>query len=293
MREIEWLESAPSNLGEVSEESQVRRVEWLGAPSSRLGAIVWMADEGDPSVKTYQAWINRMLDRCGYWGIEVDGRVGKNTCGAGAMLGDLKNKSCYVNALPSDPVPDTGVMASVMSVCQSFTFPTKKGDTQPDKPTTTLTPEELALPWGVADDRTTKVQQDLNNDLDGHDYFPITVTSILDAPTCGAMRTAENEWGMNYLQVFGLNCQAFTDPEKKPVEAQPPPTPCAPGERRNVATGQCETIECAEGEQLDTATNQCVPVPPTPTAGRRKKKSNMGLLLLGAAALAAGAFALA
>lgn len=272
---IEWIDEQPQVLGRVD--------------SGSVGAITWMSDTEDPAVTTYQAWLNRMLDRCGYHGILVDGRVGKYTCGAGAMLGDLKNKRCYLDALASDPIPDTGTMAAVMSVCQTFTFPTKKGDSQPDKPTSDLSPEELALPWGVQDPRTTQVQQDLNNDLDGHDYLPIPVTGSLDAKTCGAMKLASDEWGMDYLAAFGLNCQAFEAPRPRSTGGGgggPGPTPptCAPDEQLDPATGQCIKVQCPEGQVFDPGAGQCVRI-----EGQKVKKGGMPWGLFGLAAAVAAA----
>lgn len=277
---MEWIDEPPRVLGRVD-----MSVSALGSVPQTLGAITWMADEGDPSVKTYQAWLNRMLDRCGYNGILIDGRVGKYTCGAGAMLGDLKNNPCYVNALATDPVPDTGVMATVLSVCQTFTFPTKKGQTKPDKPTSTLTPEELALPWGVQDGRTTKVQQDLNNDLDGHDYFPIPVTGVLDAKTCGAMRLASDEWGMDYMNAFGLNCQAFETPRKRPAAPpSPPPTPtCADDEQLDPDTNECVKIQCPPGQFFNPLTTACEPVSSSKTTKSGFGAAGVFLLALVAA----------
>lgn len=185
-----------------------------------LGAISWKNTTADASVKSYQAWLNKVLTSCGYYGIAVDGKVGPGTCGAGAMIGDMKNAACAQAHWASAP---TGTMASVMAVCQSFTLPTKKGTKQPDKLTSDLPPEKLALPWGVQDPRTGPVQGNLNNDLLGHDFLPIPVTGALDAQTCGAMKLAADQWGMDYLSAYGLNCQAFTMPTPKPKAAAPPP----------------------------------------------------------------------
>lgn len=178
-----------------------------------LGAIAWR-DKANPSaeVKALQAWINKVLDACGYYGIAVDGVVGPGTCGAIAMMGDLKNKGCADAYWASAPL---GTMNAVIGVCQSYTMPTKKGSTTPDKPTTTLTPSQLALPWGVADPRTGPVQSQVNTDLVGHEYLPIPVTGVLDSATCGAMKLASDAWGMDYMNAYGLNCKSFTAPTKK------------------------------------------------------------------------------
>lgn len=179
-----------------------------------LGAIAWK-DKANPdaSVKALQAWLNKPLIACGYYGIGVDGVVGPGTCGAIAMLGDLKNQSCADPYWGSAPL---GTMTSVIGVCQSYTMPTKKGSSTPDKPTTTLKPEDLALPWGVADPRTGPVQGQVNVELVGHDYLPVGVTGSLDAATCGAMKLARDQWGVDYMNAYGLNCKAFTTPTKKP-----------------------------------------------------------------------------
>lgn len=191
-----------------------------------LGAISWKNTTPDASVKTLQSWLNKPLLACGYYGIAVDGKVGPGTCGAIAMMGDLKNQSCADPYWASAPL---GTMSSVINVCQSYTMPTKKGTTTPDKPTTTLKPEDLALPWGVADPRTGPVQGQVNNDLVGHDYLPIGVTGALDAATCGAMKLASDQWGMDYMNAYGLNCKAFTTPTKKPATTGPAPIAPKPG----------------------------------------------------------------
>lgn len=64
--------------------------------------------------------------------------------------------------------------------------------------------------------------------------------------------------------------------------------PCPPGEKRDVASGDCVTIQCPNGQVLDLKTNQCAPI----KVSKGKKKSDLGLLLLAGAVLAAAAYSL-
>ena len=66
--------------------------------------------------------------------------------------------------------------------------------------------------------------------------------------------------------------------------------PCAPGERREVASGACVPIVCPDGQTFNNTTNKCEPISTPKVSG--KKKSNLGLLLLAGATVAAGYFAL-
>lgn len=273
------------------------RIEWIDEPPQMLGqfpvglgTISWKNKVPDESLKTFQAAINRVLSKCGYHQIAVDGKLGPNTCGAYAILGDLKNRGCVTDADWASISTDVGAQVTVN--CQSFTYPMRLGESKPDQPTSTLTPEEMALPWGRPDPRTTKVQQDLNNDLDGHDYFPIQVTGVLNAETCGAMRLASEEWGMDYMNAFGLNCESFVTPKKRPTPTTAPPT-CDPGQKFDPAQGKCVDIECPEGQVFDPVANECTAPPPVTSTKRGAKKSGWGLALLGAAAVALGYFAIA
>jgi len=80
-------------------------------------------------------------------------------------------------------------------------------------------------------------------------------------------------------------------PEEEPPKGgggtRPPPA-CPKGQQRD-SSGRCVAIQCPSGQQLDPATGKCV----TPPTAGGKKKSNWGLALLGAAAVIAGAYALA
>ena len=236
---VQWLDETPGTLG---------RVEWLGDGMLGFG---WKdpPPASDPALKSFQAALNVILSKLGYYGIAVDGRLGPGTCGAFAMLGDLKNAGQVSDADWSSL--DYSVISQITGLCQGWTMPTKKGQTKPDKPTTTLTKEELALPWGAGDSRTPGVQVDVNQALMSHDYEPIPVTGVLDSQTCGAFKLATDSWGNDYMNAYGLNCKSFTTPKKKGGGGGgSPPTPECSSTKPCPAGQICEAGKCVPGGEV-------------------------------------------
>lgn len=180
----------------------------MGATSSPIPFCNPVADE---RVKTFQRACNAALSKRGYEPLAVDGQLGPATCGAWAMLGDSKHNltDAEWRSFPLD------VVLSVVN-CASNTLPTKVGASKPDTNTTVLTGDEYALPWRVPTAAAAKTQSDINQELVGHNYYAVPSSGMLDAPTCGAFRLAKDAWGLQYLHVFGKNCQAFEDPKPMP-----------------------------------------------------------------------------
>lgn len=165
--------------------------------------------------------------------------------------------------------------------------------------TGTRVPSGMVYGETVKNPITLAEQQEINAALPPRGFQKIVEDGKLGPKTCGAAAVSgtgipsqcfghESEWEIPSC-IAGKTYNAET--KSCEGEALPPPPSCPPGTRRNVATGQCDPFDCPEGQQLDMTTNQCIDITPAPTAGK-KKKSNTGLILLGAAALAAGAFAL-
>jgi lysozyme family protein len=244
-------------------------VEWLG--------VAWKDKaHKDQEVMAVQSWLNSLLDACGYHGIDVDGVLGPGTCGALAMMGDLKNKGCASDALWAKAPP--GVY-TIPPVCQGWTMPTKKGQTQPDKPTSELAKEQYALKWDTSDPAAAQVQGDINKALDAIDYNPIPVSGKLDAQTCGALRLLQKKTGVNWLDAYGLNCQSYIDPTPKVQPKQQPP-PVVP---------QCsDTNPCPTGQKCENG--NCVPIPQT-SGGGGSSGSGLGLFVLGASVIGLGLLA--
>jgi hypothetical protein len=207
-------------------------VRGLGATSD----FVWCSKTspcavGDPRVKALQIAVNVVLKAHGYQQIATDGKLGAATCGALTWLGALPQDDPTAAAF--DAHVNTDDLNGVFGACQTVTYPTKVGSAIPVTPNQALKEESgitgqapvVGLPWGTQDPRTTTLQTNINADLVGHDYYPLTVSGALDAPTCGAMRLATASWGMDYLSVYGGDCQAFTAPSLKPAAVVAPPTP--------------------------------------------------------------------
>lgn len=171
-----------------------------------MGAMVWQGKTEDASVHRLQQQINVILGQIGYEPIAENGILGPATCGAIAKFGELGTLSNPKYKL------DMGLMAEVLPLCDSWTAPTKKGASTPDPYKTTIDPSLNALPWNTKDSRTSKVQTDLNAQLVTHDYATIATNGVLDAPTCGAMKHADQHWGQTWMQAFGKNCRDFKAP---------------------------------------------------------------------------------
>lgn len=190
------------------------------APCGAVGAAAaysFCNEMADDRVKAFQRAMNAIGNRLGYQPIAVDGQLGPATCGMLAKLGQLGPSitDAEWRTLPKD-------VGSMVLGCDTSTMPTKKGESKPDPLESTITPNTYALPWGVPVPDAQKVQGNLNVELAGHGYAALSVTGSLDAPTCGAMRFAQKEWGLNYLDVYGKNCQSFEDPRLLPPEQRPP-----------------------------------------------------------------------
>lgn len=173
-----------------------------------------MADE---RIKAFQRAMNAISTRLKYKPIAVDGQLGPETCGMLAKLG--QNGHLITDQEWRTMPADIGAMAVP---CTSATMPTKEGETKPEPLETILPRDKYALPWGVQTPETKKLQSDMNLELAGHGYAPLALTGQLDAPTCGAMRFAEKQWGQDYEYAYGKNCQAFEDPKQLPPAQRPP-----------------------------------------------------------------------
>jgi len=191
-------------------------VQGLGAES---GAYRWCSKtepcpSGDPRVTALQKALNVALKAHGFQLLTVDGKLGAGTCGAIAWSGTLPQ---------SDPLWSTPGIDELMNPsapsCKTFTYPTPVGSSKPFIPPSTF---RAGLPWMEVSAQSGTVQGQINNDLVAHGYNPIAVTGMLDAPMCGAMRVAKDEWGMDYLTAYGGNCQAFQAPTRKALPAPPP-----------------------------------------------------------------------
>lgn len=192
------------------------------APCGALGAAAaysYCNEMADDRIKAFQRNMNSIADRLGYQPIAVDGQLGPATCGMFAKLGE-ENNSGKITTAEWRTMP-TDIGAIVMS-CDTYTMPKKKGSSVPEPPQSTINPDTYALPWGVPIPEAKKVQENLNVELFGHGYAPINVSGSLDAPTCGAMRLAQSQWGINYQTIYGKNCQAFEDPRLLPPSQRPP-----------------------------------------------------------------------
>jgi len=191
------------------------------------GGWVWKSSTPNPSIQTFQNHLNTCLARTGFKPISADGKLGPATCGAFKTVAG-QCPELFAN----DPISNIGI-------CQSFTNPTRVGETTPVKDPTSDEARKLdqqfgGLPWMQPDPRATPLQQGLNQQLTGHDFLPITQTGQLDAPMCGGMRWLDVNTGSQWMPTWGQNCKAFTDPRKRPLPSSPTgpvgPTPGpAPG----------------------------------------------------------------
>jgi hypothetical protein len=200
----------------------------LGATT---GAFVWCSSShpcatGDPRVKSLQTALNKVLSAHHMQLLVTDGKFGAKTCGAMAWLAAVPpeewSSDPVIADAPNYMVDDTG-----HSVCLSYTTPTPVGSTKPvdlnKEIGITLPP--AGAQWMQPNADMTGLQSGLNHDLAEHDYDPIAVTGVLDAPTCGAMKFAKDNWGMSdYFQRYGGNCQAYVTPHKTASAAPPPAT---------------------------------------------------------------------
>jgi hypothetical protein len=182
---------------------------------------------GDPRVKALQTALNTGLKAHGFKLLTVDGKLGAGTCGATAWAGTLpENDPMWNIAGLSDLM--ASLVGSSGPVCKTFTYPTPVGSTKPFIPPNTF---KSALAWQEINPEAATVQKNLNGDLVAHGYDPIAESGMLDAPTCGAMRVAHDQWGMDYLSEYGSNCQAFQAPSLHAMPVTPHPAP-APDERK-------------------------------------------------------------
>jgi len=187
-----------------------------------VGGWTWASPTPNPSITAFQNHINACLDRTGFKRIGADGRIGPATCGAFKTVGG----ECP-DLFATDPVAN-------IAVCQSYVNPTKLGASSPVKDPVSDEARKLdqqfgGLPWMQPDSRVPTLQQGLNQQLEGHEYFPIAVSGRLDAAMCGGMRFLDDNTGSQWMPTWGKNCQAFTDPRRKPT-AKPagPVGPVAP-----------------------------------------------------------------
>lgn len=191
--------------------------------ASSMPAVSQPANVTD--IKNIQAALNTQLAAQGFKPIAVDGKIGPATCGA----------ATYISALtPGASNPLSAYLGP--NVCMTMTYPTRVGTTTPVSvptlPTTQIVPGQDAPPlinhvWMTPDSQMAQIQNDCNAILAAHGYRPIAITGMLDAPTCGAMRWIKNNTGTDMLSVSGMNCQAYTDPQKLPNS--PGSTPLQPG----------------------------------------------------------------
>ncbi len=179
-------------------------------------------------VTAIQKATNSALSSHGFKTIAVDGKFGPATCGAALYVQQMKWSTVYSDY-------------NMAAYCRTWTNPTQVGHTVPEQ--TTVLPESdgITIPkppaWGQPDPTLAATQQMINRSLDASGYFPIPVTGVLDAATCGAMQWMKANMGQDLLTTYGANCQAFTPPKKKPATAPPgspppttaPPAPTPPG----------------------------------------------------------------
>jgi len=192
----------------------------LGADT---GAYKWCSrtepcPTGDPRVKALQKALNTALTAHGFKTLTVDGKCGAATCGAWGWTGTLPQSDPFFS-IPGIADMLNGFVAGGTNICKSVTYPTPVGSVKPFIPPSTF---KSSLPWMAISEQAGKVQGDINNDLAAHGYEPLQVSGMLDAPTCGAMQVAKNEWGMDYLTAYGGNCESFVLPRHKALPAPPP-----------------------------------------------------------------------
>ena len=186
----------------------------------------------DPRVKALQTALNTGLKAHGFKLLAVDGKLGAGTCGATAWAGTLSE---------NDPMWNIAGLAELMAslvgpsgpVCKTFTYPTPVGSTKPFIPPSTF---KSKLAWHEVNPEAANVQKDINGDLTAHGYLPIAESGMLDAPMCGAMRVARDQWGMDYLSNYGDNCQAFQAPTMRQIAVTPPPGPAPEPKREGETT---------------------------------------------------------
>lgn len=178
-------------------------VAGLGGPTDILP---W--GEFDQRTQELQSALNIYLRRAGYDALETDGQLGPRTCGATSWIGTID---------PSTVAWEGGGMQYLQYLsdvegpaCETFTFPKSGGEVFVPPSTR----EAAGLPWGTRSATTEEVQVALNEALVGHGYNTITVTGVLDATTCGAMRLAAREWGLDWHSEYGGNCEAFVEPTR-------------------------------------------------------------------------------
>ena len=262
MRNVEWLGSPPKAS---------RRVDWLGAPPVGVGVIpveCWDM----PGFKDCHArqW-ERARSTCDpAFGGRAD-FMGYGT--VGACINAMANEFAEIECVPQFCATGTRV------------------------------PSGMVYGESTFNPITAAEQKSINASITQKGFQPIDEDGRLGPKTCGAASVSEvgivsacfgheGEW----VRPPCVAGKTFDEQTETCVEATapPPPTPgaCPPGQRRDVTSGECRPISCPSGQQLDPVTGKCISPPPTPTAGKRKKKDNTGILLLGVAALAAGAFAL-
>lgn len=212
------------------------------------GGWVWKSATPNASIQAFQVTLNRALKIEGYKPISTDGKLGPATCGAFKVVGGIH--------------PELFVKHPVLNlvICQSWTNPTKVGETKPvvDKVTpeaAALDRDFAALAWMQPDARVAGLQQQVNTQLVGHDMRPIPVTGRLDGTMCGAMRWLDQNTGSNWIATWGALCQEFVGPSKaaaavvatKPQAAPPPPPPSS------VVTAELAPAEESAGKSSSNA----------------------------------------
>lgn len=208
------------------------------------GGWTWKNSTPNPSVKTFQDHLNTCLQRNGYQLIGSDGKLGPASCGAFKVVAG----QCP-ELFAKDPIENIGI-------CQSFTNPTKVGATSPVKDPTSDEARKLdaqfgGLPWQQQDARAPTLQNGLNQQLTGHDFLPIPVSGMLDAPMCGGMRWLDVNTGSAWMQSWGQNCKAFTDPRRRPGAAAPVgPIPPGPGPAPGPAPGPSPVAPAANKSSM-------------------------------------------
>jgi hypothetical protein len=209
------------------------------------GGWTWMNTTPNASVKLFQQHLNTALAADGYKLITADGRLGPATCGAFNFVAGN-----HPDLFANDPIENIGI-------CQSFTNPTKVGNTKPEPSPTSPEAKQLdkqygGLPWLVADPRVAALQQQINPQLDSNGFLPIQITGMLDPPTCGAMVWLDQNTGSQWMATWGPRgggaCPSMVMPTPKklppkPVPVVPPkPTPAPAPPAPSAATSSLSML---------------------------------------------------
>lgn len=170
----------------------------------------------------------------------------------------------------------------------------------------------LAAPSATGREIIKRLQAVLQREMPGYDVLQ---TGYLDAETCAAWRDSPTgrmleSFGIPYPTNFNVtnildkldgasqgpdgrirhHWQCASDMISSDCSKSTPRgsgDPCPRGQQRDPETGSCHDIVCGQGQALDPESGECVA-----TAKKKKGKTNWGVALLGAAVVAAGAFAL-